>query len=335
MQLKNSIDNEAERLHVVSFSGGKDSTYMVLEMIRRGMPIDAVLNADTGMEFPAMYEHIDKIDRLLAYERGINITRLKSSKTFEELMLDAVRTTGENLDVIGYGWPGVFVRWCTGQLKTHLMDAYTKSFALQPYQYVAIAADEEYRLQRKQNQGEFRRHPLVDWNVTEAQALAGCYRAGYTWDGLYEKFSRVSCWCCPLQSLKELRNLRDYYPEVWEKLRNLDNRAIAQFGRDSPLGQFRRYESVRMLEVRFDFEKEWVRTRGAPNSKLFFAELNELYRKVFPFESVRTAKPTRPKYPSAAALLPFVTDEDLADGMRTNAVQEQRKKLAVRQNHER
>ena len=40
-------------LHVVSLSGGKDSTSLLLLMIERGWPIDAVLNADTGMEFPA------------------------------------------------------------------------------------------------------------------------------------------------------------------------------------------------------------------------------------------------------------------------------------------
>ena len=34
---------------------------MLLEMIQRNMPIDFVINADTGMEFPAMYEHIDRI----------------------------------------------------------------------------------------------------------------------------------------------------------------------------------------------------------------------------------------------------------------------------------
>ena len=45
-------------LHVVSLSGGKDSTAMLLLMLERGWPIDAVLNADTGMEFPEMYEHL-------------------------------------------------------------------------------------------------------------------------------------------------------------------------------------------------------------------------------------------------------------------------------------
>lgn len=43
---------------------------MLLLMIERGMPIDMVLTADTGMEFPEMYEHLDKLDRYLYQERG-------------------------------------------------------------------------------------------------------------------------------------------------------------------------------------------------------------------------------------------------------------------------
>ena len=48
--------------HAVSLSGGKDSTALLLLMIERGMPIDAVIWADTGMEFPEMYGHIAKVD---------------------------------------------------------------------------------------------------------------------------------------------------------------------------------------------------------------------------------------------------------------------------------
>ena len=38
---------------------------MLLLMIERGMPIDAVLSADNGMEFPEMYEHLAKVDEYL------------------------------------------------------------------------------------------------------------------------------------------------------------------------------------------------------------------------------------------------------------------------------
>lgn len=58
--------------HAVSLSGGKDSTAMLLLMIERGMPIDMVLYADTGMEFPEMYDHIAKLDAYLFEQRGIH-----------------------------------------------------------------------------------------------------------------------------------------------------------------------------------------------------------------------------------------------------------------------
>lgn len=63
--------------HAVSLSGGKDSTAMLLLMVERGLPIDLVLNADTGMEFPEMYEHLAWVDEYLFRERGLHITTLR------------------------------------------------------------------------------------------------------------------------------------------------------------------------------------------------------------------------------------------------------------------
>lgn len=272
---------------------------MLLEMIRREIPIDVVLNVDTGMEFPAMYDHINQVEEFLLAERGIRLTRLRAEKTFEELMFDAVRDA-EQGGGKGYGWPCAVVRWCTGQLKVHLILSFVKTLSQTPFHYIAFAADEIKRLERINNQAPHRRYPLIDWGITEAQALEGCYRAGYTWDGLYEDFSRVSCWCCPLQSLEELRVLRAHYPELWTELRRLDDRAIAQFGRDNPYGQFRKKESVRMLELRFDFEKEWASHGWSIRSKAFYRALNLLYQKHFP-------SPGDP----LEELLSFVTQDDL------------------------
>lgn len=54
---ESGIFNTQNHYHAVSLSGGKDSTAMLLLMIERGMPIDTVISADTGTEFPEMYEH--------------------------------------------------------------------------------------------------------------------------------------------------------------------------------------------------------------------------------------------------------------------------------------
>ena len=62
-------------------------------------------------------------------ERGIHITTLRHPKGFEYLMFDEPKQKPRSLEnraklgipPYGNGWPGIRVRWCTGQLKTHLI----------------------------------------------------------------------------------------------------------------------------------------------------------------------------------------------------------------------
>ena len=152
------------------------------------------------------------------------------------------------VSLYGNGWPGAKVRWCTGQLKTHLISKEVNRLKgeYQALHYVGIAADEPKRIKNEQ-------YPLVDWGITEAEALKLCYDRGYDWGGLYEIYHRCSCWCCPLQRIDELRKLRHHHPELWKRLRDMDQRAIAQFGHN-PLGQFKQNWTVERLEQRFAAE---------------------------------------------------------------------------------
>ena len=93
-------NTNGKQFHAVSLSGGKDSTAMLLLMIERGMPIDMVLSADTGMEFPEMYEHLSKLDKHLFRERGIHITTLRHPKGFEYLMFDEPKQKPRSLETI-------------------------------------------------------------------------------------------------------------------------------------------------------------------------------------------------------------------------------------------
>lgn len=56
------------KLNVISFSGGKDSTAMLLRMLEEGMPVDLIIYCDTGLEFPAMYDHIAKVEQNIGRE---------------------------------------------------------------------------------------------------------------------------------------------------------------------------------------------------------------------------------------------------------------------------
>lgn len=119
------FSHDRNHYHAVSLSRGKDSTAMLLLMIERGIPIDAVLSADTGMEFPEMYVHLQKLDDYLYRERGLHIITLRHPKGFEWMMFEEPKqkpsclANRQRLGIPPYrnGWPGIKVRWCTGQLE--------------------------------------------------------------------------------------------------------------------------------------------------------------------------------------------------------------------------
>lgn len=53
------------KYYVVSLSGGKDSTAMLLRLLEEHRPVDRILFCDTGLEFPQMYEHLTKLERYI------------------------------------------------------------------------------------------------------------------------------------------------------------------------------------------------------------------------------------------------------------------------------
>ncbi len=260
------------KLHVVSCSGGKDSTAMLLRMLEEGMPIDMILFCDTGLEFPGLYEHLKQLEKYI----GRKITRISTDKSFEYYFMEheikRKRSTAfaekYGLDHNGYGWAGPKMRWCTERLKNQPREQFLRPLRdkYEVIEYVGIAADESYRLERKNNQRDNCVHPLVDWGMTEADCLQYCYDRGFRWDGLYEIFSRVSCWCCPLQSLEELRKLYRNFPDLWEKLKYWDSQTWRKFRADY---------SVQELEKRFDFEAEWQNSGKPLKGRAFYSALKE------------------------------------------------------------
>lgn len=254
---------------VVSFSGGKDSTAMLLRMIELGEHIDEVITCDTYMEFPAMYRHIDKIEQVVE-AAGIKFTRLQNEHTFYYHMFDYQKSSGKHTHLRGKAWPTPLQRWCTSDMKRDVIKRYLRELSKSRNIIMCngIAADEGSRLLRKNNQTEDKRHPLVEWGWTEADCLKYCYDHGYDWEGLYTLFSRVSCWCCPLNRIENLRNLWKHFPDLWSELREMDKRAWNPFRRDY---------SVEDLEIRFKLEEE-MDAQGLPvngRSKAFHETLKK------------------------------------------------------------
>lgn len=208
--------------HIVSFSGGKDSTAMLLRMVEENMQIDDIVFCDTGKEFPQMYEHIKKVEEYI--KRPIII--IKSDKSFDYYMFEHEKTRGKNKGQKGYGWASGRCRWCTTLLKNQVVDKYLSKYKQEGYkEYIGIAYDEQDRIKEKN-------YPLVDWKMTKKDCLEYCYSKGFNWGGLYEHLDRVSCYCCPLKRISEYRVIYKHYPQILAELKDMDKKAYNKFRRD-------------------------------------------------------------------------------------------------------
>lgn len=262
---------EKTKYYVASFSGGKDSTAMVLHLIELGEPINEVIFCDTTMEFPAMLRHVEKVKKVIE-DAGIKFTTLRSEKDFEYLLTEHEpkrKPTSDFYGKAGYGWPGVFSRWCTKALKQGIIANYLRELRKNNdvYQYIGIAADEDYRIERKTNQNKWHLHPLRDWGWEEADAMQYCREKGYDWEGLYDLFARVSCWCCPLQSLQDLRTLRKQFPELWTRLLELDKKQPKPYKSFLP---------VEKIDERFAFEDALTERGQSLTNRAFHTDLKRL-----------------------------------------------------------
>lgn len=231
--------------NVVSLSGGKDSTAMLHMMLERGEQIHSVVFFDTGWEFPEMHEHIDLVER----RTGVKVVRLHHPQGFDYWLFerDIIARKGPMKGQVhrkGNGWPSPFRRWCTRE-KVNCIKRYQKTVeGCVPC--IGYAADELHRCKPG-----LHRYPLIEYGITEKQAIKYCRKLSYTWGGLYDIFDRVSCWCCPLQSLQDLRLLRKHRPELWDKLLEMEARKP-----DHSPG-FKDYWRAAQLEDRFAREERF------------------------------------------------------------------------------
>jgi len=211
---------------MASYSGGKDSTAMLHVLLERG-ETPTVVEFHTGWEFDEMEAHRELVEK----KTGLRIIPCQAEIPFDFQFAHMPIRHHETREVhrMGYGWPSPTRRWCT-DIKTRALDRVAKRLGIS-VSCIGFAADEmrrtETKRQRKLQAAGRVRYPLIEAGMTEAEALAYCHRLGYDWGGLYGHFSRVSCFCCPLQSLHDFRTLRRHFPHYWKRLLAMQDRCPA------------------------------------------------------------------------------------------------------------
>lgn len=211
--------------HVISISGGKDSVAMALRMVERKEHIHSLISVLTGWEFPELYHVLNQVEKIT----GRSIVRLAPRYDFGYLMLQRpVRKRGRNKSPpyrLGYGWPSHRMRWCT-HYKLASIHAYLKTVAAPAVECIGIAANESRRLQKNYTKDKRIpvRFPLAEWQMTETDALDFCQQRGIDFGDLYDHFSRVSCFCCPLSNTNTKRTLWRRFPYLWRRVLDMESR---------------------------------------------------------------------------------------------------------------
>jgi len=201
-------------IHLAQFSGGKDSTAMLLWLKEQGIEFTAVF-CDTGWEHPLTYAYIEEINQTIL-DGQLVVLRTPDWDGFRGLVLSK----------------GVFprrvMRFCTEKLKLEPLWAYIEALNDEVETFLGERAEESAARAAKPTRqwveeagGYWINRPIHNWS--SAQVFEIHKRHGIKPNPLYLMGAgRVGCWPCAFISKRELKALLKSTPEIKDRLRELE-----------------------------------------------------------------------------------------------------------------
>lgn len=215
--------------YIASLSFGKDSLAMLIKIKELGLPLDEVIYCDIRFdeelsgEMPLMAEFIPKAEKILKEKFDIEVKHLRGVTFVEQFY--KIKQRGKHIGD-NYGFPYTIGAWCNDRLKIKPIKKYLQSIKEPVIQYVGIAYDEPERYEKLNHETHIA--PLYDLKITEKEAMEICKEYDLL-SPIYESSFRGGCWFCVKQRLSQLRNLYENYPELWNKLKELEKDSFNTF----------------------------------------------------------------------------------------------------------
>ena len=194
--------------HILSLSGGKDSTALAFFM-KENMPeifekLELVF-CDTECDLPETYDYLNKIEIFL----GKKIRKIKSEKNFEHLIQ------------IYKNIPAPHRRWCTVEMKTKPFRKYLLSLDINSIKnlYVGIRSDEAHRAKPENYQGNNIKqlYPFIEYGINKKDVEKILEKEGIGLPAYYSWSGRSGCYFCFYQPKISWLRLRDKHPKLFEK----------------------------------------------------------------------------------------------------------------------
>lgn len=186
--------------HILSLSGGKDSTALAIFMKDRIENLEYIF-CDTGEELPETYEYLDRLEAYL----GKAITRLNPERQFQHY-----------LKVYNGVLPDARTRWCTRKLKIEPFEKFIGDDLC--YSYIGIRADEQHRKGYISTKPNITAHyPFIDEGITKEGVFRILEDSGLGLPDYYDWRSRSGCYFCFFQQRVEWVGLLENHPDLYER----------------------------------------------------------------------------------------------------------------------
>jgi asparagine synthetase B (glutamine-hydrolysing) len=190
--------------HILSLSGGKDSTALAIYMRDRVPDMEYVF-CDTDKELKETYDYLEKLEAFL----NKKVVRLKDDRGFDHW-----------LQIYGGYLPSSRMRWCTKVLKIKPFEKYVGDDEVM--MYIGIRADE--------NRGGYvtskpNIHPVYPFR-DDGLAIADIHRildeSGIGFPDYYKWRTRSGCFFCFYQRKSEWVGLKENHPELFEEAKKYE-----------------------------------------------------------------------------------------------------------------
>ncbi len=185
--------------HILSLSGGKDSTALAIYM-RDKVPQMEYVFCDTGEEMIETYEYLDKLEAYL----GCSITRLNPERPFNHY-----------LEIYRGVLPDARTRWCTRMLKIRPFEKYVGDDPV--INYIGIRADENRKGYLSSKPNIQARYPFIEDGIRKEDVMRILEESGLGLPDYYRWRSRSGCYFCFFQQRIEWVGLLENHPDLFEK----------------------------------------------------------------------------------------------------------------------
>lgn len=207
---------------VAAYGMGTNSTAFIIEMVRRGEPIDAILCAETGGDRPESYAYRDMFSEWLTSMGYPAITVVRAGGRGETLEEDCLRRRA--LPSLAYGfktcsqrfkqqpqavwlnsWPEAKAAWADGRKVVKL---------------IGYDMDEPHRGAPYEDEKFVNDYPLLRWGWGRSECVKAISNAGLPQPG------KSSCFYCPAMTKPEILQLRVEHPDLLIRALNIEKTAV-------------------------------------------------------------------------------------------------------------